>query len=76
VKIDIAKGDLQSLRCSVWQELRRLQNTPAGRSSNPLIYEAVGPQVRVLQKFIRKLNRALVEVHGHDCNAQMYGLGE
>ena len=76
MKIDIARGDLQTLRSSAWEELRRLQNTPAGQSSSQPIYKAVGPQIRVLQKFIRKLNRALVEVHGHDCNAQMYCLGE
>ena len=76
MKIDIARDDLQTLRSSVWEELRRLQNTPAGQSSSQPIYKAVGPQIRVLQKFIQKLNRALVLAYGHDCNAQMYDLGD
>ena len=72
MKIDIAVNDLQTLRAETWYRLQWLRNTPAGKSSHPMSYAVVANQIAVLEKFIRKLNRALTVVHGHDCNADFY----
>ena len=70
MQIDIAKSDLQILRHETWLRLQYLKDTPA--AAHPETYAIVATEIRVLEKFIRKLNRALTVVYGHDCHGPLY----
>jgi hypothetical protein len=72
MKIDISPKELQTLRGEAHERLQWLRNTPAGQSQTVIGRSPVAEQIRVLEKFIRKMNRALVKVHGHDCCACLY----
>jgi len=72
MKIDITKQDLQPLRSETFKRLTYLRSTPAGQSSDPKFYAVVANEIAVLEKFIRKLNRALVAAYGHDCCGDHY----
>lgn len=65
MQIDIAKDDLQMLRTAAYLQYRYLEKASKGERQRP-------PLMDVLAKFIRKLNRALKKVHGHDCGAACY----
>ena len=64
MRIAIAKGDLQTLRDVARIAIDKMENC-----SNP---SAFGDGPKVGRKFIRKINRALKSVHGHDCNGKEY----
>ncbi len=70
--IDIAKDDLVTLRRQVYSRYLQLEATPAGQSDDPDLRRVVEPQMEVLTKLVRKLNRACKKAHGHDCNAHWY----
>ena len=70
MQIDIAKSELQTLRHEMWHRLQYLRATPA--AAHPETYAIVATEIRVLEKFIRKLNRALTVAYGHDCHGSLY----
>ena len=74
MQVDIAKNDLLTLRREVYDRLDQLKRTPAATSDDPQFRNAVEPQIEVLSKFVRKLNRACVVAFGHDCHADAYPL--
>lgn len=72
MKIDIAKEDLQPLRREVHNRLFELRQTPAAQSDDPAWRAVVSSEIALLEKFIRKLNRALIATYGHDCCGDHY----
>ena len=70
MKVDIARSELQTLRHETWHRLQYLRATPA--AADPRTYSIVATEIIVLEKFIRKLNRALTAAYGHDCNGSFY----
>ena len=74
MQIDVAKDDLLTLRKEVYERLSQLKRTPAATSNERQFRDAVDPQIAVLSKFVRKLNRACVLAFGHDCHADAYPL--
>lgn len=72
--IDIAKADLLTLRREMHDRYRQLKATPAASSDDPQFRRAVEPQMAVLAKMVRKLNRACKRAYGHDCNAYCFPL--
>lgn len=65
MKIDIAKGDLHTLRSCLYEEFWRLANTPAATSKE--FRPAVDAQLRILRKVGNKLNMAIAKVYGRGC---------
>lgn len=64
MKIDIAKDDLQSLRDILKMSLEHMFSFPN--------ISAFDDRPTIAIKTIRKINRALKKVHGHDCNGIYY----
>ncbi len=69
MKITLSKHDIFTLRSEMVERLNYLLNTPAANSDDPQFVAVVAEQIRVLRKFIRKLNHACVKEFGHTCNA-------
>ena len=71
MNIDIATSDLQALRDEAYARVLDLRAMRAG-GTDFVSYNHNYTRILRLRKFIRKLNRALKQVHGHDCNGQYY----
>ena len=70
--IDIATGDLQTLRHELWHRLTSLNESGAAKSGDPQFLATIDPTRVVLRKAIRKLNAALKKVHGHNCLGEYF----
>lgn len=72
MKVEIAKVDLMMLRREVHERYLYYLSTPAAKSEEPEVRQAVESQIRILAKLVRKLNRACKKAYGHDCGAYCY----
>ncbi len=62
--IDIAKGELQTIRDVVHVAIYRMEHAPCPSAS--------GDSPTIMRKLNRKLNRALKAAYGHDCCGDRY----
>lgn len=74
MKIDIAKADLQIIRDHVrWRILHSVELRDRWQERGSIsVAGFFGNDVAVLKKLNRKINAALKQVHGHDCNGGDY----
>ena len=70
MNVDIAKGDLLTLRSEVYERYRQMARCPAASSETMRV--CVERQIVVLWKLIGKLNRACKKAYGHDCAAYCF----
>ena len=62
MKIIVAKEDLKDLRDLLWE----------GRSHYSRAFPVNKEKVAVATKHIKRVNAALKQIHGHDCNGDIY----
>lgn len=68
--IEIAKKDITPLRNLLYEKFNGVRYCPARRAGATWL----DPQLELLAKTIRKLNRAAKQAHGHDCHASVFDL--
>ncbi len=68
--VKIAKNDVVPLRGLLYEKFQSIRYCPARKAGSM----RMEPELELLAKTIRKLNRAAKQAHGHDCNAGAYDL--